>query len=485
MCERTSLDDISCWEGNARMMMRLGAEDLDSRKAHGPPPRQQDLTGQQPPTIERTKPTSPNHNNSNMPQNSHRNDRPHHNNKNSNYRILSHLSSCRQNNPYQHSSRIVEFLRLKLKESAARRQRAKSPNQAFCLNQKMSRSQTLMTWPLQCWLIRWSTVMAARRMCWRSSSYRMRIRSEVVGVIERKMTRTRNSFRRAKKAAVNKEVADKDRVMRTRWVLTWKSTGKAKESRCGDSRSRPHRSSSRQPHTFCTGWGLDLTLRGVKQVEAGVRRHQDRILVSWWGAPEHLHSTSQWCSRPSEAQPKVNAETSQSCVWSRERPEEMVGSVETITPESWLHILCQFWFATPGTCGSVQETGFSMDIKWRIAAAEVEARAGQGVHQSQGHRMGPSHFIVVEGSHLWGVTQSNSDQMCNRSIKSQETKNRKIQKTKSQKQIEIRKKKQEASMGYSILPPPETAQKIDFYKKCYKNIVHQLRHTKIRFWAPE
>ena len=38
--------------------------------------------------------------------------------------------------------------------------------------------------------------------------------------------------------------------------------------------------------------------------------------------------------------PKFNAETSQSCVWSRERPEEMVGSVETITPESWLHILC-------------------------------------------------------------------------------------------------------------------------------------------------
>ena len=28
------------------MMMRLGAEDPDSRKAHGPPPRQQDLTGQ-------------------------------------------------------------------------------------------------------------------------------------------------------------------------------------------------------------------------------------------------------------------------------------------------------------------------------------------------------------------------------------------------------------------------------------------------------
>ena len=37
---------------------------------------------------------------------------------------------------------------------------------------------------------------------------------------------------------------------------------------------------------------------------------------------------------------RVNAETPQSCLWSRERPEEMVGSVVTITSESWIHILC-------------------------------------------------------------------------------------------------------------------------------------------------
>ena len=40
------------------LMTRLGAEDRDSRKAHEPPPRQQDLNGQQPTTIETTKPTS-------------------------------------------------------------------------------------------------------------------------------------------------------------------------------------------------------------------------------------------------------------------------------------------------------------------------------------------------------------------------------------------------------------------------------------------
>ena len=39
------------------MMMRLGAEDSDSRRARGPPPRAQDLSGQQPSTTEMAKPT--------------------------------------------------------------------------------------------------------------------------------------------------------------------------------------------------------------------------------------------------------------------------------------------------------------------------------------------------------------------------------------------------------------------------------------------
>ena len=66
-----------------------------------------------------------------------------------------------------------------------------------------------------------------------------------VEVKERKMTdEDRKLFRRTKEAelqlwldhkafdVVNKKVADKGRVMRSRWVLTWKSTGKAKGRLC-------------------------------------------------------------------------------------------------------------------------------------------------------------------------------------------------------------------------------------------------------------
>ena len=65
--------------------------------------------------------------------------------------------------------------------------------------------------------------------------------------------------------------------------VQWKSQG---TPLCpGLSRPRLGRSSLRQPHTFCTGRGLDLTVRGDKQWEAGVRRHQDGILVRRRGAP--------------------------------------------------------------------------------------------------------------------------------------------------------------------------------------------------------
>ena len=46
-----------------------------------------------------------------------RHDRAQNNNTNSTYRILSHQSRCRHNNPHQHSNRIVEVLRLKLKRA--------------------------------------------------------------------------------------------------------------------------------------------------------------------------------------------------------------------------------------------------------------------------------------------------------------------------------------------------------------------------------
>ena len=66
-----------------------------------------------------------------------------------------------------------------------------------------------------------------------------------VEVNEREMTdEDRKLFRRAKEAelqlwldhkvfsVVNKKVADEDCEMRVRWVLTWKSTGKAKARCC-------------------------------------------------------------------------------------------------------------------------------------------------------------------------------------------------------------------------------------------------------------
>ena len=63
-------------------------------------------------------------------QNSNSNDRPKNNNRNSNDRILSHPE-----NPHQHSQRIVEVLRLKLKESAKRRERAaERRSQVWCVS---------------------------------------------------------------------------------------------------------------------------------------------------------------------------------------------------------------------------------------------------------------------------------------------------------------------------------------------------------------
>ena len=159
----------------------------------------------------------------------------------------------------------------------------------------------------------------------------------------------RNLFRRAKEAeldhkvfdVVNMKVADKDRVMKARWVSTVKSTGKAKARLCALGFQDPDLTDVlRDSSTLSSrGRGLDLTVRGDKQWEAGVRRYQDGILVRRRGAPQHLRRSSRWCSRHSETQPRVNAQTSQSCVWSREHPEGMGGgSVETLTSESWIRI---------------------------------------------------------------------------------------------------------------------------------------------------
>ena len=116
--------------------------------------------------------------------------------------------------------------------------------------------------------------------------------------------------------------------MRGRWVLTWESTGKAKGGFCHLEFQDPDLTEARQPHTFRTGCGIKLAACGVVQVVVRSR-----------GAPQHLHRTSRWCARYLEAQPRVNAETSESSVWSPQRPEQMVESYGSITSESRIHIL--------------------------------------------------------------------------------------------------------------------------------------------------
>ena len=119
--------------------------------------------------------------------------------------------------------------------------------------------------------------MNARRMRWRTLPVTARDKKRVQ-VNERKMTDgVRKLFRRAMEAelrswmdltvfdVVNKRVADKDSVMRTRWVLTLKSTDKAKARLCllefqdPDMAEVPRDSQSR---TFRTGRGPDPTVRG-------------------------------------------------------------------------------------------------------------------------------------------------------------------------------------------------------------------------------
>ena len=103
------------------MMMRRGAEDPDSIKAHGTP-RRHDLTGQQPPTMEMTKPTL-----SKEPQ-----QQQHATEQQPQRPTASQQQKLQRPHPRPpfhadrtiltpHSNIIVEVLQLKLKESAKRR----------------------------------------------------------------------------------------------------------------------------------------------------------------------------------------------------------------------------------------------------------------------------------------------------------------------------------------------------------------------------
>ena len=97
-----------------------------------------------------------------------------------------------------------------------------------------------------------------------------------VEVTERTMAdEDRKLFRRAGEAVfqswldhkvfhvASKRVADKDRVLRVRWVMTWTSTTKAKARLCSwRPRPRLDRSSSRQPQIF-SAQADALILQGV------------------------------------------------------------------------------------------------------------------------------------------------------------------------------------------------------------------------------
>ena len=108
------------------MMIRRGAEDLDSRKTHGPPPRQQYLTGTATATTghRTTAETATAASSATCPD------------------------ACRQNNPHQLSNRVVEVLRLKLKESAkTKRARGMAPKPNVVPEQSMVPEPSVLLQP--------------------------------------------------------------------------------------------------------------------------------------------------------------------------------------------------------------------------------------------------------------------------------------------------------------------------------------------------
>ena len=70
---------------------------------------------------------------------------------------------------------------------------------------------------------------------------------------------------------VKKKFVDQERVMRARWVLTWKSTGKANARLCVCVGLSGSRFDSRIR-------GIDHAMGGFAQVSPDLRRNQDSIL---------------------------------------------------------------------------------------------------------------------------------------------------------------------------------------------------------------
>ena len=139
--QRICSDNITCCSG------KLDAENRDSRKAYGPPPRQQDLTGQRPPTTE-SKPTSPKesqkqqHDTEQQQQRQateqqQKQQRPH----------PQPQTRCRQNNHHQHSDRIVAEAEAQGKRKTKRaRGMASKPTVVPEQSVAPASSQTPMTW---------------------------------------------------------------------------------------------------------------------------------------------------------------------------------------------------------------------------------------------------------------------------------------------------------------------------------------------------
>ena len=144
----------------------------------------------------------------------------------------------------------------------------------------------------------------------------------------------RKLFRRAKESdlrsllghtvlhVANRKVADKDQVIRAPWVLTWKSSGRANELIVFFGDSGPgHLTKVRS--TFSTSRSVGFATGCVKQSEAGVRRHQDDMLVGGRGMAQHVHLSTRRCATHLGVQTRVDAKTSQSGGRSLERTGEI------------------------------------------------------------------------------------------------------------------------------------------------------------------
>ena len=91
-------------------------------------------------------------------------------------------------------------------------------------------------------------------------------------------------------------------------------------------------SSSRHPHTLCTGRGLPYIAwrqTSGSWCQETSRRHACQETRGTVTSSSHLPMMFEAFLKR-----RVNAEISQICVWSRGRPGEKVGSVQTVTSES-------------------------------------------------------------------------------------------------------------------------------------------------------